>query len=93
MVPIRGYARPRTVLVPLCEGVCEPKLYESALDLYVSTGYGFYDSLIVAAALKGECDTLYTEDMPEGECDTLFTVDMQDGREMFGLTIVNPFAR
>lgn len=39
----------------------------------------FYDSLIVAAALKAHCDTLYSE-------------DMQDGMEIEGaLVIRNPF--
>lgn len=39
----------------------------------------FWDSMIVASALRGDCETLYTE-------------DMQDGLEVEGrLTIVNPF--
>ncbi len=42
-------------------------------------GFAFYDALIVAAALEGGCDTLFSE-------------DMQHGRDVGGLTIVNPFA-
>lgn len=40
---------------------------------------GFYDALIVAAALLDECDTLYTEDMQHG-----LVIDNR-------LTITNPF--
>jgi predicted nucleic acid-binding protein len=39
----------------------------------------FWDSMIVASALRADCETLYTE-------------DMQDGLEVEGrLTVVNPF--
>lgn len=38
----------------------------------------FYDALIVAAAIEGGCDTLWSE-------------DMQHGRVIGGLTIRNPF--
>ena len=41
-------------------------------------GFSFWDSLIVAAALKGEADLLCSE-------------DMQSGFEIDGLRIVNPF--
>ena len=43
-------------------------------------GYHIYDSLILAAALDAECDTVYSE-------------DMQDGQRIGELTIRNPFAR
>ena len=51
---------------------------KTALDLAETTGYSLYDSLILAAALKAECTTLFTE-------------DMQDGQKVHNLTIVNPF--
>ncbi len=38
-----------------------------------------WDSLIVAAALRANCDTLYSEDMQHGQ--------LIDGR----LTVINPF--
>jgi predicted nucleic acid-binding protein len=38
----------------------------------------FYEALIVASAIEGGCDILYSE-------------DMQDGRVIGGLTIRNPF--
>jgi predicted nucleic acid-binding protein len=38
----------------------------------------WYDSLIVASAIEGQCDVLYSE-------------DFQDGRQIGGVTISNPF--
>ena len=40
--------------------------------------FGFYDALIVAAALDAGCDTLFSE-------------DLQDGRAFGTLRVVNPF--
>ena len=53
---------------------------KTALDIASTTGYSFYDSLIISAALKAGCDTLYTE-------------DLQDGQQIRSLTISNPFIR
>jgi len=44
----------------------------------ISYRYGFYDSLIIAAALEAGCTRLLTE-------------DMQDGQRIETLTIENPF--
>jgi len=54
--------------------------HDVALRLAVRHGYHIYDALIVAAALEGECSTLYSEDLHAGQ--------MIDGR----LTIRNPFS-
>ncbi|MGO9418512.1 PIN domain-containing protein [Roseiarcus sp.] len=54
--------------------------HAGAVALARDHGFAFYDALIVAAALEAECDTLYSE-------------DMQHGRDVAGLTIVNPFAK
>ena len=51
---------------------------KTGLDIAATTGYSFYDSLIISAALKAGCETLYTE-------------DMQNGQKIQNLTIVNPF--
>lgn len=65
--------------------VCPPPVpvtvhvHEKALDLAASHGFGFYDALIIAAALQAKCTVLLTEDMQDGQ--------MIDGR----LTIRNPF--
>ena len=51
---------------------------KTGLDLAATTGYSLYDSLIIAAALKAGCDTLYTE-------------DLQNGQKVQNLIIANPF--
>ena len=54
-------------------------LIHSALELHKHNNYRFYDCLIIAAALKADCNVLLSE-------------DMQDGQVIGGLTIVNPFS-
>ncbi len=66
------------VLAPLYRVSARISLYRRALDLQVRYRYGFYDSLIVAAALDAGCTRLYSE-------------DLQDGQRIEGLTIENPF--
>ena len=67
-----------TTLLPLWRVNVHAELYQMALEYRERLRYGFYDSLIVAAAVLGGCQTLYTE-------------DLQDGQVVDGLTIVNPF--
>lgn len=67
-----------SVLAPLYRVPATIDLYHRAIDVQARYGYGFYDSLIVAAALSEGCSRLYTE-------------DLQDGQRIEGLTIVNPF--
>jgi predicted nucleic acid-binding protein len=55
------------------------ELHETAVVLARDHGFAFYDALIVAAASRAGCVTLYSEDMQHGQ-----TID--------GLTIRNPFA-
>ncbi len=64
--------RPLRLVFPRVE------MYQDALRLQEQTGYGFYDCLIIAAALDGRCGALYTE-------------DLQHGHQVRGLAIVNPF--
>ena len=52
--------------------------HELALDLAERHRFSVYDSLILAAALRAGCATLYTE-------------DLQDGQTIETLTIRNPF--
>ena len=66
------------VLGPLCQVYPDIQLYRKALEVYGATGFSFYDSLIVAGAIRGGCSKLLTD-------------DMQDGREFEGVRIVNPF--
>ena len=67
------------VLLPLWRVPPTADLYARALDIQATCGYGFYDSLIVAAALVSGCRTLYSE-------------DLQHGRRFDSLEVVNPFA-
>jgi predicted nucleic acid-binding protein len=66
------------VLHPLCHVFPDLDLYSWALDIFEKTGYSFYDSLIVAGALRGGCDILYSEDLPSGH-------------QVDGVKVVNPF--
>ena len=66
------------VLEPLWRISLSLALYRRALDLQTRYRYGFYDSLIVAAALDAGCTRLYSE-------------DLQDGQRIEGLTVENPF--
>jgi predicted nucleic acid-binding protein len=67
-----------TVFRPLLAVHSSPALYLSALRIKAEYRIGWYDSLIVAAALEANCAILYTE-------------DLQDGSEIETLQIQNPF--
>src|SRR5271170_2979895 len=56
-----------------------PALYGEALRLGARFRLPWYDSLIVASAIEGQCDVLYSE-------------DFQDGQKIGTVTISNPFA-
>jgi len=66
------------VLAPLWRVMPSEDLYRHALDIQERYRYGFYDALIVAAALSAGCTTLYSE-------------DFQHGQRIERLTVVNPF--
>jgi predicted nucleic acid-binding protein len=66
------------VLTPLYRVPASLSLYRRALDLQSRYRYGFYDSLVIAAALDAGCTRLYSE-------------DLQNGQRIEGLTINNPF--
>lgn len=68
------------VLDPLCQIYPSLSLYDEALTLSKRTKYSFYDSLILASALAGDCQEIYTE-------------DLQDNHHISGLTIINPFKK
>jgi len=67
-----------TILLPLWKINPSRELYRKGLEIQYRYGFGFYDSLIVGAALKSRCGTLYTE-------------DLQHGQIIERLKIVNPF--
>jgi len=87
-VALRRFAQPMsaaeaeqyliTVLRPLLAVHSSPAIYFEALRIAEKHLLAWYDSLIVAAALEGQCDRLYSE-------------DFQHGRKIEGLRIENPF--
>jgi predicted nucleic acid-binding protein len=67
-----------TVFRPLLAVHSSPALYVEALRIAGKHRLAWYNSIIVASALEGRCETLYSE-------------DFQDGQEIEGLQIQNPF--
>ncbi|HET9365535.1 MAG TPA: PIN domain-containing protein [Candidatus Angelobacter sp.] len=66
------------VFRPLLAVQSSQELFTKALHLRARNRLGWYDSLIVAAALESECKLLYTE-------------DLQHGQRFGELQIYNPF--
>lgn len=64
---------------PLCAHLPSPDFYHRTLALHATHSLGWYDALIVQAALDLNCDILYSE-------------DLQAGQTFGQLTIKNPFA-
>jgi predicted nucleic acid-binding protein len=87
-VALRRFAQPMaisdaeqylsTVFRPLLAVHSSPALYGEALRLSAQFRFSWYDSLIVAAAIEGECRILYSE-------------DLQSGQRIGNLEIKNPF--
>jgi len=66
------------ILEPLCEVFSGIELFHQALDIMERWQYSFYDSLIISAALKADCNILYSE-------------DLQHDQKVQNLAIINPF--
>jgi predicted nucleic acid-binding protein len=67
-----------SVFRPLLKVHSSQAIYSEALQIHERSRLAWYDSLIVAAAIQGKCEVLYTEDLHHGQ--------------RFGnLQIVNPF--
>ena len=87
-VALRRFAHPMTiseaeqyfvtVFRPLLAIHSSPALIQEGLRLAGRYKLGWYDSLIVAAALQHKCSTLYSE-------------DLQDEREIESVRVQNPF--
>jgi predicted nucleic acid-binding protein len=56
------------------------EIHRSALDIGARYGFTIYDSLILAAALRAGCTTVFTE-------------DLQHGQVVEGVRIENPFLK
>jgi predicted nucleic acid-binding protein len=67
-----------TVFRPLLSVHSSQSLYTEALHLKAQSGLSWYDSLIVSAAIQGQCDFLFTE-------------DLQHGQRFGSLRVENPF--
>lgn len=78
LTPAQMQSYLEAVLAPLYRISASLGLYRRALDIQTRYRYGFYDALIIAAALEAGCSRLYSE-------------DLQGGQQIEGLTIVNPF--
>jgi predicted nucleic acid-binding protein len=88
-VALRRFAKPMsnadaeqylsTTFGPLLSVHSSPALYAEALRLGARFRLAWCDSLIVASAIEGQCDILYSE-------------DFQDGQRIGNLTITNPFS-
>jgi predicted nucleic acid-binding protein len=87
-VALRRFAQPMsvaeaeqyliTVFRPLLAIHSSPALFVEALRIAGKCRMAWYDSIIVASAIEGECNTLYSE-------------DFQHGLEIEDLRIENPF--
>ena len=87
-VALRRFAKPMssadaeqylsTTCRPLLSVHSSPALYGEALRIGARFRLPWYDSLIVASAIEGQCDVLYSE-------------DFQDGQQFGRVLISNPF--
>jgi predicted nucleic acid-binding protein len=67
-----------TTLEPLWRVQPSAELFRAGLAVQSRYGFGFYDALIIAAALSAGCARLYSE-------------DLQHGQRIEGLVIEDPF--
>jgi predicted nucleic acid-binding protein len=65
-------------LRPLLQIHSSPSLFRRAIEVCGANQLSWYDALIVAAALQGQCKILYSE-------------DLQHGRRFGDLVVQNPF--
>jgi predicted nucleic acid-binding protein len=88
-VALRRFAKPMTradaeqylsaTFRPLLSVHSSMGLYGEALRVGAKFRLPWYDSLIVASAIEGQCDILFSE-------------DFQDGQQLGSVTISNPFS-
>jgi predicted nucleic acid-binding protein len=66
------------LIEPLWRIQSSRELLDTAIDLHRRHSFSWWDSLIVSAAIQGGCNQLVSE-------------DLQHGRQIRGVTILNPF--
>lgn len=54
-------------MFPICNIYPGTDIINTCMDIKFETGYGFYDSLILAAAYKDNCKVIYSEDLTSGQ--------------------------
>jgi predicted nucleic acid-binding protein len=65
--------------LPYCSAPLDGGTIRLAWGIQDDHGFGWWDSLLLSAAIRARCVTFLSE-------------DLQDGRVIGGMTIVNPFA-
>lgn len=78
LTPEQAQAYLDAILAPLMQVGASTELYHRALGIRARWRYGFYDSLVIAAALAAGCTRLLSE-------------DLQHGQRIEALTIIDPF--
>ena len=66
------------VLTPIKLIVPDGELVRRAVEVHAAYGVHFFDGMIVAAAERGGCARIWSE-------------DLNSGQKYFGVTVVNPF--
>lgn len=69
-----------TVMLPLCHVYPSGELFRQALEIHATWKFSYFDSLIVAGAMAGGCERIYSE-------------NLQHGQQVRDLLIENPFQR
>lgn len=78
LTPEQAQAYLDAILAPLMQVGASTELYHRALGIRARWRYGFYDSLVIAAALAAGCTRLLSE-------------DLQHGQRIEALTVIDPF--
>lgn len=66
------------ILYPMCDIFPSLEYYKNTIELKNKTGYSFYDSMIINAAINSKSRILYSE-------------DLQHNQKIDSITIKNPF--
>ena len=57
----------RSTLQPMWSVYPSGELFVRGLEIRTRYGYGFYDSMILSAAVEGGCSVVYSEDLQHGQ--------------------------
>ena len=79
LMPVNAARTYIRTLAPWAFAPLDAKTTERAFVVEDETGYGWWDCLIIAAALQADCRLFVSE-------------DLADGREVSGMRIANPIA-